>query len=308
MSALRKQILREFPELAAGYHLPIAAEVLAIPDAPAKGGVSDGFRPRLAVDVVLLDHDYQQTTIRLDAVPVSVQGGGDERGFFALPPAGTVVELAWLNGNPERPFVRSILGDRQALPWLNSADMAWQQAEGVSQRVDAAGNWQRTTHAGIHDQAHQLTQDIDQVLQSIGNEIRRVREHSTEDIDGTKRIEAGAIHQLSLSVLNLLAMGSINQATAEHATRSAAGDIRDKATGQLQLIGSKVELGNGTTNVLQLLADLIGELTTALNAISTMTVGCTSPGTPSTPPINAASFVSAATKLTTLKTTLSTLI
>ena len=52
---IRKQILREFPELAAGYHIPIAAQVTAVADTPKQGGIADNYRPRYAVDVELID-------------------------------------------------------------------------------------------------------------------------------------------------------------------------------------------------------------------------------------------------------------
>jgi hypothetical protein len=52
---LKKQIARAFPELIAGYHLPVMAEVIKIQDAPKAGGICNNFRPRYAVDV----HDFK---------------------------------------------------------------------------------------------------------------------------------------------------------------------------------------------------------------------------------------------------------
>lgn len=317
---LRRQIIREFPELAAGYHMPVMAEVTGISDAPAAGGISDNYRPRFAVTVDLLTTQYKKTGISLDAVPVAITGGGDERGFFAMPARGTIVELAWLNGSPERPFVRSILGDRQALPCLDADTMSWQQSEDCFQRVDASGNWQRETTESISDKSHSYEQQAVKAMVTLGNEVRRILEHSVEDIDGKKQIEATAIHLISATVLNLLAAGSINQVSAEYATRAATKGIKDK-TGQsleltagvdvlataarnIKLQGQKIHIGSETTNALQVVSDFMQTVSDALTAISTMTVTCTAPSSPSSPPINAASFTQAVTAIGTQKSSL----
>ena len=265
---LRKQIAREFPELAAGYHLPVMAEVLAIPDAPAKGGINDNYRPRLAVNVVLLNNEYQSTQIYLDAVPMSIMGGGNERGFFALPQKGTIVELAWMNGSPERPFVRSVLGDRQALPWIDEHTMAWQQSEEVKQTVDNAGNWTRETTATIKDKSHTHEIETHKKIEILGEEIKRVLQHSLEDIDGKKQIEASAIHLLSTTVANTLALGSVNLMAGEHITRSAGKNIIDKATGNLEQTALKIHLGTETDNLLKLVSDFMAAVSDGFNSLS----------------------------------------
>jgi len=314
---LRKQIAREFPELAAGYHLPVMAEVLSVPDAPPKGGINDNYRPRLAVNVVLLDNDYKSTEIFLDAVPMAIMGGGGERGFFALPQKGTLVELAWLNGLPERPFVRSVLGDRQALPWIDEHTMAWQQDESVKQTVDNSGNWARETHADIKDKSHTHTIEAHKKIEILGEEIKRVLQHSVEDVDGKKQIEASAIHLLSTTVVNILALGSVNQVAGEHATRSAGKNIIDKATEDLQasaknikhqaetnmeLIAKKIHLGTDSENLLKVLSDFMAAVKEGFTAVAELTVTSSAPGNPSTVPVNAAAFTTAATAIGGIKT------
>lgn len=332
----RKQITREFPELAAGYHLPLMAEVLAVPDAPAKGGINDNYRPRLAVNLVLLNNEYKSTGILLDAVPLAIMGGGNERGFFAMPKQGTLVEVAFLNGSPERPFVRSILGDRQALPWIDEHTMAWQQDESIKQTVDNAGNWTRETTNDITDKSHTHTTEAHSKIEIIGEEIKRVLQHSIEDIDGKKQIEATAIHLLSTTVANLLALGSINQMAGEHITRSAGKEIVDhakedlkqssdasikltakkninatatenmklEAVKDIELIAAKVHLGSSSDNVLKLLSDFMKATADGFTAAAATTVICAKPGDPSGVPVNAAKFTAAAAVITPLKTKL----
>lgn len=316
---LRKQILREFPELAAGYHLPMLAEVLAIPDAPSKGGINDNYRPRLAVDVVLLNSNLEQTQITFDHVPVTIMGGGGERGFFALPPKGTLVEIAFFNGSPERPFVRSVLGERQALPWLDQNAMAWQQSEAAKQSVDNSGNWQRTTNASIHDKSHTRTIEAQEKIETLGNEIKRVLQSSFEDVDGIKQIEAGAIHSLSMSVANILALGSINLASAEHITRSASKNIVDKATEDLsqdaknikhqaqtnlELMGEKIHLGKEGENLLAVFSDFMQAVQDGFTQLSTTPIIIAATGAAFGPPPYAGAATSAATNIGTAKTKL----
>ena len=317
---LRKQIVREFPELAAGYHLPMMAEVVAVSDSPKRGGIHDNYRPRLAVDVVMITTDYKQTDIKLDAVPVSQMGGGDERGFFAMPMAGTIVELAWLNGSPERPFVRSVIGDRQALPIMDADTMCWQQSEDVKQSVDASGNLQRLTDQIITDQTYHYEQLAALVIKSIGNELKRITENSIEDIDGLKQIEATVVNILSSVTTNLVSLGSINQQAGEHITRSATKTIIDhakenleqssdksilhKATKNMEMIAAKVHLGTDTDNVLKLLSDFMQATSDGFTALALATVTCAAPGSTSSVPINAAAFTTATTTIKPLKTKL----
>ena len=309
---LRRQIVREFPELAAGYHLPVMAEVIAVPDAPDQGGINDNYRPRYAVNVELLNTQYQTTEVKLNSVPVAISGGGDERGFFALPKRGTIVEVAWMNGSPERPFVRSILGDRQALPWIDSETMSWQQSESSFQRVDNAGNWQRQTDKTISDQSYKYEQHAQQAIITLGDEVRRVLQHSLEDIDGKKQIEATAIHLLSATVLNLIAAGSINQVAAEHITRSASLNITDHAKGSIQQAAevdliqqaTKIYIGTETDNLLKLVSDSLQAIGDGFKAAALTTVVCAAPGSASSVPANAADFTAAATALANLKSKL----
>lgn len=55
--AIRRAVERQFPELTGGYHLPRFARVIAVADAPADAGICDDFRPRYAVNIVVLGPD-----------------------------------------------------------------------------------------------------------------------------------------------------------------------------------------------------------------------------------------------------------
>ncbi len=236
---LRKQIAREFPELVAGYHLPVMAEVIKIQDASKSGGIANNFRPRYAVDVQILNKDLEPLDIILEAVPLGIPAAGHERGFFGLPEIGVLVALNWFYGLPERPYISAVLGERKGLPQLEERDQVWQQRPGVAQQVGNRGNWTRTTDEVIHDSTQIMLEEAAQKISNLGNEIKKIAEHSTEEIQGTKQTEAGAIHSLSESVVNLIAGGSINELASDRATRTAGEDIEDKANGEIRQLAKK---------------------------------------------------------------------
>ena len=74
------------------------------------------------------------------AVPLPVQSAGLERGMYGFPEPGTIVELAFAYGLPDRPFIRRVLGEGASLPPVEPGELVHQAAPGVYQRADSAGN------------------------------------------------------------------------------------------------------------------------------------------------------------------------
>ncbi|BES69740.1 hypothetical protein RE428_08030 [Marinobacter nanhaiticus D15-8W] len=233
IETVRRLVSRMFPELVAGYHLPVFAVVEGIADSPVEGGLADPYRPRWAVDLQLLDENGRPDTDQplLESVPVTVPGVGHERGQFALPQPGTVVEVAWAYGRADQPFVRSVLPFRQSLPACDRYEQVWQQRDGVAQKVDNEGDWTRTTNASITDASEvHLTQTLEKIDQ-LQNEVREILEHSVEHIGGIKQTEAGTIKMMAESTVHAGSGGSLNM--------TAAGDQNHIAGGSLNQITGK---------------------------------------------------------------------
>lgn len=152
---VRKTVLRLFPELAAGLHLPVWAVVITVPDPPAGGETYTEFAPKYAVDVRLLkpnlEIDGDMPLLR--DVPVAMSAAAPERGFAALPQPGTIVELAFAFGMQTRPYIRAVLPLGLKLPAIDDRSMRWQQSAASFQEVDAGGSWRRETSGTITDQA-----------------------------------------------------------------------------------------------------------------------------------------------------------
>lgn len=78
--------------------------------------------------------------------------------------------------------------------------------------------------------------------------------------------------------------------------------VLKNGTATLALGLTKIELSNATSNLNTLLQELMTELENLTTAIAAITVICAAPGSPSSPPVNAAAFVALGTQITTTAT------
>lgn len=325
--AVARLIDRKRPELASGLHLPMLARVVAISDPPREQELSDEFRPRFAADVQPLDErgrvDEALPVFR--SVPLPLHYAGAERGTFAFPEPGTVVELAFAYGLPDQPFIRTVLARGASVPALDREESLWQQSEAVRQKLDAGGHWRRETHGDIRDSALARVLQAAELLAECDNEHRQVRQHSTEEVAGVKIIEAlGALRLLSGGSANLSALDNLNLTTAADINATAArdqqvsvgndlreqvGNIAERIATLKQVVkveaGGTVWLGNDSDNVLQLLSDLMGVVKTIADDLAThkhlgVTAGTGKTGAPE----SASTYTNANSQVGTLKSKL----
>ncbi|KKD01376.1 hypothetical protein [Photobacterium halotolerans] len=229
ISPKTRETLNQFPELAAGYHLPIFGRVEAVRDSSQSGQPADPFRPRYAVDVQVLDENMQpdKDVPVYRSVPLPVHMSGHESGLIAYPLEGTVVEIAFAYGRNDRPIIRGIYGRDYALPKIEPGEQLQQQREGVSRRIDAAGNITDTTDQQYNRNAFKLNDQADSFQGQFGKHQLTIDEHSTEAITGKKLIEAlGAINLLAGDDLVLGSLGNMQIATAGDLVQ-VIGQLRD---------------------------------------------------------------------------------
>ena len=81
----------------------------------------------------------RQNTPIYPAVPLPVPMAGQDSGMFQFPPVGTLVEVAFTDGRPDKPFIRQTLAQGNTLPDVKPGEQLQQQREEVSQRVTQAG-------------------------------------------------------------------------------------------------------------------------------------------------------------------------
>ncbi|HEM8738300.1 TPA: hypothetical protein U2Q90_000637 [Enterobacter hormaechei] len=271
---VQRQIESHYPELASGLHLPKFGRVMNPVEAVKSGNFSDPFRPRYAVDVQLLDADGNpdKDTPVYSAVPLPVPMAGNDSGMFQFPPEGTLVEIAFTGGRPDKPFVRQTVPDGTSLPDIQPGEQLQQQRAEVSQRVTQAGDWVRQTDQTISETSMARVVKADTEQRELVSRETMVKATDKITVLGTSTLLAGAIQQVctgdySQAVNNRVASIGGNDETdiAGSQTVTTGKDLIEKigqirksvAAVQQQIIAPVVWIGSGTINVAQLMLDTL---------------------------------------------------
>lgn len=311
-SPVQRQIESHFPELASGLHLPKFARVIAPTEAVKSGNFSDPFRPRYSVDVQLLDADGKpdaQTPV-YSAVPLPVPMAGNDSGMYQFPPEGTLVEVAFTDGRPDKPFIRQTVPDGTSLPDIKPGEQLQQQRAEVSQRVTQAGDWVRQTDQTISETSMARTVKADTESRELVSRETTIKATDKTSVIGTATLMAGAIQQVSTGKFSqaiqgsrLASVGGSDElAVAEDVTVTIGknlteqiGQIRKSvAAVQQQIIAPVVWIGSGSINVAQLMLDTLD----VVKQLAELTASHTHSNTGA--PTNAADIRSAGTKADTL--------
>lgn len=138
--SLKNLILQLFPELA-GTHLPIKARVLAVHGDPGTVEISSGPR-RYSVDVQPLrpDGEIDPTRDILLDVPLDVLWAGPNRGIFCLPAVGSIVRIAFWDGNASYPYVDGTTPEGFTVPAVAIGELIIQHSPGRALKWDADGH------------------------------------------------------------------------------------------------------------------------------------------------------------------------
>lgn len=138
---IRRIVRRLFPELTAGMHLPQWARVEKV-YAVESTKVSTQKDPVFCVDLKLLDpHGRPDKAMpEMQKVPLPATGAGSQRGVFAYPKPGALVELGFVLGNPNKPFVRTVLIQGSAPPSMGVDDLIASKDADNYYRIDGDNN------------------------------------------------------------------------------------------------------------------------------------------------------------------------
>ena len=160
MDAIKRIVLRLFPELSHGYHLPMLGRVEAITDAPKDGGRCTLERPRFALDIQPLDEHLQPKGELLRDITMATPYAGQHRGFFALPDPGCIIEFCFSYAMPNLIHVRGVIPWGLELPAVDSGEAKWQHSKECYQGYDKDGNWHQI------GKIHQNRAAIKQIMKS----------------------------------------------------------------------------------------------------------------------------------------------
>ncbi|KAA8674207.1 hypothetical protein [Vibrio gigantis] len=186
VNTIKRIIFRLFPEFTGQWHLPRWGKVVALPELPEEGDLSDRFYPHYAVDVQLLDEKGMEYEDKppLQAIPLPVPGLGDHAGRLEPPAIGSIVELGFMFGQPDKPFIRCVLPLGFKLPGIKEGESRYQQREGVYQLVDQEGNFERKT-----DKDDKL-ECLNQRIKVLENRLAEIEGDHTETVKGDKTTTA----------------------------------------------------------------------------------------------------------------------
>src|SRR5690606_26534143 len=92
------------------------------------------------------------------AVPLPLSGAGEKAGHMQPPAIGSIVEIAFAYGRPDKPFIRTILPFGFNLPAIKEGEHRIQTREGVHQHIDENGNFENTTDQSLTNIIGKLAQ------------------------------------------------------------------------------------------------------------------------------------------------------
>lgn len=334
-SPIQRQIESAYPELASGLHLPKLARVEAPSEDVSGGDIADPFRPRYAVDLQLLDEDGNAAanTPVYSAVPLPVPMAGSESGMFQFPPPGTLVEVGFVEGRQDKPFIRQIMPHGHNLPAVKPGEQLQQQRDGVSQRVTVAGDWVRQTDQMISETSMTREVTADDEKRKLVARETTVQATDKTTVLGTVTLMAGAVVHISEGDYSIGTSGNLtvtcskdnSVSVGQNVKRDIGGKLEDNIKGNTslivggaltekitgirksvaaaqELIGASVKLGSEQINVLTLLTD-------TLDVVHELAQICASHTHPSVGTSGQASqFTGTATKASNLKAKYSPLI
>lgn len=310
----QRQIENAYPELASGLHLPKFARVEAPAESVSSGDFADPFRPRYAVDLQLLDADGNPdgSTPLYSAVPLPVPMAGNDSGMFQFPPAGTLVEIGFTGGRPDKPFVRQTMAQGNSLPDIKPGEQLQQQREEVSQRITQGGDWVRKTDQAITESSMSRSIEADDETRTLIARETTIKATDKTTVVGKSTLLAGAIECVTLGDYaqavqgNRVATvsGDCKASIAGGSTSDVAGDLMEKiggirssiAAAQQQVIAPVVWVGSQQINVMQLMLDTLD----VVRQLAQLTAAHTHPDTGQ--PTNAAAIAQTGIQADTLKT------
>lgn len=252
-SPLRRQTESQFPELADGTLRPRLARVISPTESTTLGDVADSFRPRYAVDLQLLDengNDSNNTPV-YPAVPLPVPMAGNEAGCFSYPEAGTIVEIAHIEGRPDKPVIRQILPSGLNLPDIQPGEQLQQQRAEVFQRVTRDGTWHRETDQKIREESAHRIITSDQESRRTTTRTTTVQATDSTTVLGTSSLMAGQIVHGSDGDYGIVATGDIRM-KANSLIAELQAEIRRISADRQETIGGNVNStvsGNITENI-----------------------------------------------------------
>jgi len=242
--AIKRMVLKAFPELAGGYHLPRFAEVVTARETPKGGEVCDEFRPVYAVDVQVLDEygepDNAFPVLKDLALPMPVSG--HEMGMAAFPENGAWVEIGFAYGSPNKPFIRTVLPHGRGQFPVERGEMRLQHSAESYRTIDKDCNHASVTDGTMTDSSLKKVSTSTERTAHYGASAKTVDTHDAETIGGIKKIIADMGMRLT---------------SGQRLDASALGDLNVVSKVKFRALAPRSWIGSNNENVLKQLSELM---------------------------------------------------
>ena len=256
--AIRRIVLRMWPELSGGYHLDRYARIVKISDPPTAGALCDPFRPYWAADIEILTPEGEPAKDfpRFEAVPLPVPAAGPDAGLYLWPRPGTIVTVRWIEGRPDHPVIQHVYPMGLSMPEVPDGSGLWQQRPGVHQRHDPDGNWERTTDQEIKDAARNI--------EAVATALRKLQAETVEDTASGSRTESSGTKTETVS-------GDRTETVGGGSTETVTGPKTITAPA-VNLAASAIAIGApGGVSLLPTLSSALDAIKGALTTLATHT-------------------------------------
>ncbi|WP_237385926.1 hypothetical protein [Xenorhabdus sp. Sc-CR9] len=262
----QRQMDAAYPELSAGLHLPKFARIEAHTENTASGDISDPFRPRYAVDVQLLDDNGKDAAAPVyRAVPLPLPMAGGESGMFQYPPIGTMVEIAFEGGRPDKPFIRQTLSQGNTLPDIKPGEQLQQQRAEVSQRVTQEGSWIRQTDQTINESSLHREVKADTEKRTVVARETTIQATDKVTVLGTSALLAGAVQHIADGDYSVATSSNLVASVGKDANIDVGQKLIEKigllrqsiAGAKQEIVAPVVWVGSQQLNVMTLMLDTL---------------------------------------------------
>ncbi|CEE91772.1 conserved hypothetical protein [Xenorhabdus nematophila str. Anatoliense] len=246
--------------------MPKFARIEAHTENTVSGDISDPFRPRYAVDVQLLDDNGQDAAAPVyQAVPLPLPMAGGESGMFQYPPIGTMVEIAFEGGRPDKPFIRQTLSQGNTLPDIKPGEQLQQQRAEVSQRVTQEGSWVRQTDQTINESSMQRIVKADTETRTVVARETTIQATDKATVLGTSILLAGAIQHIADGDYSLATSSNLVASVEKEANIDVGQKLIEKigllkqsiAGVKQEIVAPVVWVGSQQINVMTLMLDTL---------------------------------------------------
>lgn len=266
--AIKRIVDKNYPELTGKLHLPRFAQVVNVRETPENGTIADEYRPHYAVSVQVLDEHGQPDTNFpvLHDVPLSLPTAGHESGQFSYPENGTHVEIGFAYGSPNKPFIRNVIPHGRSMPEVKRGEMKRQHSTGRFDGFDKDGNFRAETDGDITNDSLKRIISALENLETYTQSLRNIEADETDTIGGTKLIKA---------------LGAMRLHSGGRTEILSVQDLVAHSNGKQLLKAPKTWIGSDSENVLMLLSELMAQVISLANTLSSHThpsVGAISEG------------------------------